>query len=300
MAMSEPRDYPVQVRVEMTGFDAKRYAVVKADSMVTLQVQSTGFSALIHSMKGKPLVLRLNIDGDEIRRYSPQGGESRLVCRSVAVNDLRDKLKDQLSERGMKMVGSAKDSLHLVLSERKGRTYKVDISGVKIGFAEGYGLFGEPAVSPSEVTLYGDEERLAKIDKVSVKPLVVNNLNKTSTFKLELDNSWSEGDIFASVESVSLKVPVEQYVEKEYSLPVTVVDRDSLVRINLYPDHVTLKVWVPRNDLNAVTAEHFSATADYGEVSEHKRSLPVRLNRFPKNVRLHSLTPEEVQYTIIK
>lgn len=300
VAMSEPRDYHLEVRVEMTGYDAKRYAVVQADSVMTLQVQSTGFNAMIHSLKGEPLVLRLNVNGEAVRRYERQGENSRLICRSVAVNDLGDRIKELLSERGMKMVRSAKDSLLLVLSERKSRVFKVDISAVKMEFAEGYGLYGEPTVTPSEVTLFGDEESLSKIQQLSVKPLNVNGLKETKTFALEVDNTWQGKDIYASVESVSLKVPVEQYVEKEYTLPVVVERGDSLVRMNLYPDHVTLKVWVPRSDLASVSAEKFSATADYGDVSAHRQSLKVRLARFPKNVRLHSLSPEEVQYTIIK
>ena len=48
--MSEVREYPVRVKVEMTGFDRRHYAVVEADSMLTLQVEATGFSTLLMSL----------------------------------------------------------------------------------------------------------------------------------------------------------------------------------------------------------------------------------------------------------
>ena len=47
MAMSEKREYNLSVKLRMTGFDLKRYAVLNADTVMTLQVESTGFNALL-------------------------------------------------------------------------------------------------------------------------------------------------------------------------------------------------------------------------------------------------------------
>ena len=39
MAMSERKEYNLPVKVKMTGFDTKRYAVVSADTLMMLQVE---------------------------------------------------------------------------------------------------------------------------------------------------------------------------------------------------------------------------------------------------------------------
>lgn len=300
VAMSEVREYPLKVQVEMTGFDKSRYAVLQADSVVTIQVKSTGFKALLYSLKDVPVVLKLNVNGEGVRRYVQQGERGKQLFRTVAVNDLDDLLATDLSGRGMQMVGSAKDSLRLVLAERKSKVYRVDISGVKISFSEGYGLYGEPSVSPLEVTLYGDEESLSKIDKVTVKPLEIKDLKGSGTFDLMLDSSWNGNDVYASTDKVTLSVPVEQYVEREYELPISVEGMDSLVRINLYPDKVSLRVWVPRSDIASVTPERFTVSVDYRDATSRTTKLKARLTRFPQKVRVHSLTPEEVKYVVIK
>lgn len=300
VSMSEVREYSIKVKVEMTGFDRNQYAVVQADSVVTLQVESTGFDSLIYCKQDNPLVLKINMEGEVIRVYSRQGEKARLHCRAVAVDDLGDRIAGELSRNGMRQVGSAKDSLRLVLSERKSKVFRVDISDVNVSFAESYGLYGEPIVSPAEVTLYGDEATLSRIEAVKALPANINRLMRSGTFTLPLDTSWRSNDVFASTDKVTLKVSVEQYVEREYMLPIEVSEFDSAIRLNLYPDKVALRVWVPRHDIASVTADKFSVSVDYRDVISRASKLRVRLTRFPQTIRVHSLTPEEVKYVVIK
>lgn len=298
--MSEVREYPLEVRVEMKGFDKSRYAVLQADSTVTIQVSSTGFNALLYKMKGKTLVLPLNVNGEGMRKYLRSGKNGDRLCRSVAVDDLGNQLASQLTKMGMHMKGSAKDSLRIVLAERKSKVFPVDISSVETSFAEGYGLYGEPSVNPAEVTLYGDEETLSQIDRVTVKPLKINDLKGNGSYTLTIDTAWRGNDIYASTDKVTLYVPVEQYVEREFELPIALEGADSVVRVNLYPDKVTLHVWVPRPDVATMTAERFSVSVDYRDVMVHAAKLKPRLTRFPQKVRFHSLSPAEVGYVVIK
>lgn len=300
IAMSEIREYPLRVKVHVLGFDHSQFAVVQVDSSLTLQVESSGFNALLYSLKDDTLTLSLDINGESVRHYSRQGTRGLFFCHAVAVNDLGDRFANELTEMGMRQVGSAKDSLRVILSERRSKVLPVDIDPVAISFAEGYGLYGNPTVTPSKVTLYGDEESLAKIDKVSVKKFHVSNLMRSGRFYLDIDTSPYDGDVHASASRVLLSIPVEQYIEREYSLPIDVAHLDSASRLNLYPDKVTLRVWVPKCDIASVTAERFSVTVDYRDALSHLSRLKTRLARFPKTVRLHSLSPSEVNYVVIK
>ena len=300
VAMSEPREYSLAVKVEMTGFDKSRHVVLSADSAVTIQVQSSGFNALLFSLKKEPLVLEINMNGENVRQFVRHDGKKQLLCRSVSVDDLGESLVGKLSELGMQQVGSLKDSLRLVLSERSSKILPVDIGNVKTSFAEGYGLYGEPSVTPSQITLFGDEEVLSKIDKVSVMPTNINSLTQSGTFNLMLDTSWRAADVYASTDKVTLTVPVDQYVEREYTLPITVTGLDSLIRMNLYPDKVTLKVWVPRRDIATVTADRFEVAVDYADATPRSSMLTPRLVRFPQTVRIHTLAPDQVKYVVIK
>lgn len=299
MAMSERREYPLYVRVEMSGYDVRRYAAVEADTALTLQVEANGFNMLVLGLRKESVTLNLDMRGETVRRYERHEGEQVRQVRAVAVADLAEEFRRQLSDYNIRQTGSGKDSLLLVLAERSSRVFRPDISKVSVGFAEGYGLYGEPRLSPAEVTLYGSKEALDRIDTLRIAPTTLEGLSATGRHRLFLDPEWKKaGDLYASTEILQLYVPVESYVEREYEVPVTVLGADTNVRIRLYPERVRLSLWVARRDLAAVSPERLAVTADYRDISDGRMKL--RLARFPEVARVRSMVPAEVRCVVIK
>ncbi len=302
VAMSEKKEFPLQLKINMTGFDARQYAVLHADSTLTLRVESTGFNALLLNLKREPLLLDVNVSGEAVHRGETRGhGGERQLLHTIAVNDLGDDLKEILSSSGMRLTGRSKDTLSFLLAPRASRLFRPDIGTVDIDFAEGYALYGEPQVSPSEVTLYGPEEELRSIDRLSARPTKLRHVNRTATYRIALDTSFQRlGDIHASADHLAVTIPVERFVEREYTIPIHVVGTDSVSRIRLFPPEVTLHLWVAQRDLPSVTPERFSVTVDYADILEGRTELPVRLSTFPQSVRLRQLSPSTAKYVIIK
>jgi hypothetical protein len=252
---------------------------------------------LMVSLRKEPVSLCLDIKDEAFLHRNLHGATSH----SVAVVDKDESLKRELSSYGLRLLGSVKDSLGIVLAERQHRDYHPDISTIHFSFAEGYALYGEPKVIPSRVTLYGSESSLAKIASVKAKETELSNVSLTRTYNVKLDGDWKQyGDVYASEESLTVMVPVERYVEREYTLPVHVVGVDSAEHIRLFPSEVTVRVWIAQRDLAKVTAERFSVTAEGSDILSGKKSLPLKLARFPKTVRLRSMSHNEVKYAVIK
>lgn len=299
--MSERHEYTILVRVEMQGFDAKRYAVVSADSMLTLQVQSSGFNVMFLSLRKEPVTIVLDMNNEFVHRYSRQRDEVTDLYRVVAVGDLSPQLSGQLSSLGMHIEGSPKDSLLLVLNERSSRTFIPDINNLRINFSDGYGLYGEPTVTPGRVTLYGSRDLLASIDHIGVKPTVLNDVRESATYTLALDDSWrSRGDVYSSAEQITVEIPVKRFIERRFTIPVTILDADSTHGLRLYPDRAELHVWVAQEDLATVSDDRFEITANYGDILSGAQRLKLSVSRFPRNVRIRSLNPAEIEYVIIK
>lgn len=302
VAMSEKKEFPLQVRIVMSGFDERQYAVVHADSLLTLRVESTGFNALLFNLRREPFLLAVNLAGENVRHnasWSP-GGE-RLQHHTVAVSDLGDELKEMLASSGMRLTGRSKDTLSFVFATRASRRFRPDIGTVEIDFAEGYALYGEPQVSPSEVTLYGPQELLASIDRVSAKSTQLHNVSRSATYQIALDTSFCRlGDIHSSADHLSVTIPVERFVECEYTVPIHVAGTDSSSQIRLFPPEVTLKLWVAQRDLSSLSSERFSVTVDYADILAGHTELPLRLASFPQSVRLRQLAPSSAKYVIIK
>lgn len=300
--MSESQEYGLHVQVKLTGYDAARYAVVEMDSVVQLQVRSTGLAALLLSQKNSPVAVSVDMRGESVRCYERRVGEGKVQqCRSVAVSDIGEMLRGQLHRYGVSSLSSARDSLRLVLAARASKVFLPSLADVDISFADGYGLYGEPKVSPEEVTLYGPEEALERITELRVSPTTIANLSTTASLSLPLDPVWERmGDVTVSTTSVAVRIPVQSFVERTYTLPLTVRQADTAVRLHLYPEQASVRVWVAQRDLQSVSADRFEVSVDYSDILAGKPHLKPRLTRFPECVRVRTLSPAEVQYVVIQ
>lgn len=286
VSMSEVHDYPLHVRVEMTGYDTVRYAVVRADTALMLQAEMSGFNAAAIDLLGLTRSVSVEMSDDGL-------------YRSVAFADIHDNLRQQLASRGVRRVSSQHDSLRLVLTERQHRTYRVSLDSVRFSFSEQYGLYGEPRVTPSTVTLYGPDSILNAIGDLQVVPSEYSDISATATYRLRLDPVWERlGDVRASASEVEVYLPVEAYVEREYRIPIRVEGADTTVRLRLYPDEARVRVWVAQRDLERMP--EFQVAISYADVLAGAGRLKPRLVQFPSWVRPRSVEPSEVHCVVIK
>lgn len=284
--MSEVHEYPLHVRVEMSGYDTVRYAVVHADTALTLQTEMSGFNAAAIDLLD--LTRRVEVE-------MPDEG----LYRSVALVDINDQLRQQLAQIGVRRISPMHDSLRLVLAERRHRTLRVSLDSVRFAFSKQYGLYGEPRVSPSAVTLYGPDSILATLDVLQVEPASFSDIASTATYRLRLDPVWERlGDVRPSVKEVEVYLPVEAYVEREYRVPIEVDGADSTVRLRLYPDEVRISAWVAQCDLERMP--EYRVAINYADVLAGNGHLKPQLVQFPSWVRPRSVEPSEVQCVVIK
>lgn len=290
LSLAEEKVYPMQVRVVMEGYDTVRYAVVDADTVLPLQVSMDGFSALMAS---------LHRDADTLHVDVPEGQSA------VAVSSLGDRWNRTI--HGARHVTSSVDSLRIVLVQRASRTYRPSIDDVNFAFSEQYGLYGEPVVTPAEVVLYGPEEALAQIGEVRVDADAFaaatgggkREITSSGTYRLPLVPVWkSFADVRPSCTEVEIYLPVEAYVERDYRVPIRVLDADSTVTLRLYPETATVRAWVAQRDLYREL--DFTVAVNYADVMRGEARLTPQLVEFPAYVRPRKVEPEEVQVVVIK
>lgn len=280
VSMSEQGEYPMTVRVEMVGFDTVRYAVVSTDTVLPLKVTLSGVNALFNSYRHPMVEVPVSEDGN-----------------AVAVSSLRKQLLHSIL--GAKEVSSSVDSLRVVLAPRGQRSFKPRLDHVKFAFTEQHGLYGEPVVKPSEVTLYGPDEVLAQINAVEIAAATIRDISSSGTYVLPLDPVWrSYADVNPSCSEVQLYLPVEAYVEKEYNVPITVLDADTTVSLRLYPETARVRVWVAQRDL--MREPEFVVAVNYSDIFVNEGHLAPRLVEFPSHVRPRNVEPAEIQCVVIK
>lgn len=282
VSMSELDDYPMQVNVEMTGYDTIRYAVVSRDSVLHVNARMSGFDALVNTLRNKDCTITVEM---------PEGHET------VAVSQLEDQLTRAILR--VRQVTCDEDSLHLVIAPRSHRSYVPQIDDVNFSFDEQCGLYGEPRVTPEVVTLYGPEEALASIDELRLAACNLRNIDHSATYRLPLQPVWQQfSDVHPSSTYVEVYLPVEPYVERTFRVPITVLGADTTVSLKLYPEEASVRVWIAQRDLNRVP--EFVVGVNYSDVFLRDGHLTPQLLEFPSFVRPRNVEPSEIQCVVIK
>lgn len=284
VVMSEEGEYEVVARVEVTGYDTLRYAVVRADTALTLKVRATGYAAFLHSLSAKPLYLQVEmkeVDGSKAMAVEQLVGEVRRGMLGAVLLD------------------AGTDSVRVVFARRGSRKYVPRLSGVQFLFADSYGLYGEPIVEPAEVELYGAEEVLEHIEEVSVVDTTIAGIHESGWYTLPLKAVWGkEVDVRVSCVEVRVYVPVEAYVERQYVVPITVMGADTSVSVKLYPSQVTVNAWITQHDIHHMP--QMTVALDYADIERSPNKVAPSVVQYPSYMRLRSVEPAEVQCVIIK
>lgn len=282
--MSEHDDYPLQVRLSWQGYDTARYAVVQADTTISLTVNSNCFLAISRHFKVKRDSFVIHTQGDTVLQVN---------------NRLFDEIASQFGFVGIHGVSSPAEKLTFRISERRSRAYKPQLRGVEFRFADQYGLSGTPRIEPDTVWLYGDTATLAKVDELFTASAVIDGVGDSGRYQLALDPVWRQYPALrASTDSVSIYLPVERFVEKNISVPVTFLCNDNQLRVRLYPERVDVTLWVSAQRYNDLLSDMVAAEVEYTPSSGE--ALVVRVSRFPSFARVKGVSPSTLKYVVIK
>ena len=282
VSLSEENDYPVRVRVEYIGYDTVRYALLQADTLLPVQAHISGFNAMLLGISQNTVSLEVPVE---------------VTQNALPVGPLTDRVRQSIL--GAKSVMSSVDSIHFSFAERSHRDYLVNLDQLNISFADQYGLYGEPVLTPSVVTLYGPKKALDDIQQVNLQPAEILGIKESGTYPLMLDPVWKQyADVRPSCQEVNLYLPVEAYVEKEYMVPVIVKGADTALSVKVYPPQVTVHAWVAQRDL--LREPEFTVAVFYDELLSSGGRLSPQLLQFPGYIRLRSIEPNEVQCVVIK
>ena len=282
--MSERMDYTLPVKVRYVGYDTVRYAVADADTVVPVRITSSGYVAFLMGMADDELAVTVNARGDGMQRV-------------VEVDSLYAAIRGTLP--GINGVSCGVDTLRLSLAERCSKTFRPSLQAVNFEFEEQYGLYGQPTITPAEVTLYGPEEALAKIASLPIVATTVSGIGSSQSYSMKLEPVWQQyGDIHPSCTEVSVYVPVETFVERQYSVPIQVAGADSSVVVHVYPPEAKLHMWVAQRDLHR--EPDFTVTVNYSDILAGGQPIVPQLTEFPAYMRPRSIVPAEVQCVIIR
>ncbi len=101
------------------------------------------------------------------------------------------------------------------------------------------------------------------------------------------------------IDEVKINLSVSRYSEKEFILPIEILNLPKDKRVKLFPPKVKVKVTLPVSIISTVKDSDFSLVVDYNEIVYDKaRELQLSINKQPPAIKQIILEPKKVNFLI--
>ena len=291
--LSDTYEYEKLYPIEFSGYDKQKYSFIMADTVINLSVKSTGFQYItgLFDRNGKII-----FDVNNENYYETAGNR----VYALSLKDNKDAIKDQIVFLRQKEMQFQTDTVRMLLARRAAKRVKLEVENVDFLFEPQYGLYGKPTITPDSIGIYGSEKSLEKITKIETARQTIRKINKTGFYNLKLKSPADKyPDVQLSTDYVRIHLPVEKYTEMRVVVPLDFKAQDTPLQVRLYPESVEILLDVALKDYKTINEDIFAAEVRYdGDVT--KNMLPVQISKFPSNVRIKKIKPEQIQYVIIK
>jgi len=166
-----------------------------------------------------------------------------------------------------------------------------------LSLASNYFIRDSFRIIPDSVMLTGPSEALAHLSSVQSEKLTLSGLKASERCKVKLIPP-DEAEVSLSMNEVIVDIPVEQFTEKSFSLPVKVNSGEK--KYNLIPSRVELRFNVPLSRYDLIQADDFEITAS----PEHSHSggtstVALNLTKSPGGIKNVNFSPKSVELFLI-
>ena len=167
----------------------------------------------------------------------------------------------------------------------------------KINFRAGYLNVNDFRLKPDSIFVVGPNSIIDTLSSVKTIKFERNDVYKSINEEVELlllDN------LSFGISQIKISSIVKKYSEKEFKIPIKIINLPDSVKLKLFPNYITLKAIVNLDNFNDIIDDDFKIIANYKLLNPNFSSLSLFLNEYPKEVKNINWHPKTVNYLIRK
>ena len=165
-------------------------------------------------------------------------------------------------------------------------------------FRAGYLSDSPLIISPDSLLVRGSQDVLDTLTIVKTVSFIMENVFESFQKVIALENLTN---LQFDIQEVNIKQEVSRYSEKQFILPIEIINIPKSVKVKLFPPTGTLKATMPLTLLNGFNARDFMLVVDYELILKNELThLPIRLVKQPSQVKKVIWEPKTVNYLIRK
>jgi hypothetical protein len=285
-------EYSIKYPVRYINLPEERMLSGDLPSRLDLYLKGPGYSILKLKLSGNHAPVILDVSAINYRRVPG----SRTLDYYVVTSGLIPKLKNQL--RAECEITSVKPDTLFFSFDRIISKQVLVIPQVDVMTEKQYFVKGNILVEPDTVKITGPKRILDTITTINTRYRKIKGVNETLTRSISLSASK---DYSVSVKKVILTIPVEQFTEAEFKVPVKILNEPDSVNIKIFPDAVTVKCRVAVSDYKKISEMPLEVVLDLSKADLNSSDkIPVGFRNIPQFISSLRASPAKVDFLIEK
>jgi YbbR domain-containing protein len=171
------------------------------------------------------------------------------------------------------------------------------IPDLKVVTKQGFQISDSIIIENRTVTLYASKKILDRVDIIKTKPVTLNNISKTKEVTTELN--LPEG-VRVDNETVKMTVPIEEFTEKTFRLPVLCLNLPEGFMLRIFPSSVEVICNISVSHFKELTEDLLEIHMPFQTFKDNQRTgkLPLKLTGKPDWLKHVKIAPENVEFII--
>ena len=254
-------------------------------SQLNVKLKAVGFQFLAFGIKKKTVQLDLS--------KAAKKGDLYYIAKNVYQKQIENQLPNTIA-----LLDVATDTIFLDFTKVVTKEVPV-VPRINFSLAKNYMLEDEIKVHPATIKIKGPKQQVDTV--TSVKTAYVDMLHTDKDFAVEtgiLKPRELDKTTFTP-NTVKISAKVYRFSEKEFAVPVTMVNVPKGTKVRMFPDIVTILCQGKIEDLKVIGSSDFTVTADYLNLNGNNESkLPIAITGLPKGISNASLSTEEIEFIL--
>lgn len=247
---------------------------------INLRMRDKGFDLFLQYFKGRD---SLAIDVKEAQKNNDT---------KLNANQLEQIIYAKLSGNP-KMISFVPTSISLKTSKLQSKTVPVVFDG-EMRTTAGHLVIDSVSIIPNEVEIFGTNEQLQKITQAVTEYSVFENLKATSQLRAKL--KAIEGISFKPRE-VEVYIPIHEFTERQFEIPLTVVDEPEDTDVKFFPSRVRVTFAVTLEDYKKISPEDFAIEMNYSHLRNMEGDkIELKLSKFPAFIKNPHISPSVIEF----
>jgi hypothetical protein len=289
-ALSKDYTTKISLPVEYVNLPRNKFIINNPPKLLNLKVKAFGFALLRYK-----LTLSLSpflLDVSDILNSNVRQSNGFYI---INTKNISENISSKLSSE-IELLDINPGVFTLAFDSLAVRVVPVGSRAV-FSFKPRFGLMSAIKFEPAHVTVTGPVEVIEKTDTVFTVPKIYKNLNSTVSDEIELISS---AQIFVEPKQVLLNAVVDEFTERNMSIPVWIDNQPDNFSIRLFPHEVEVSFRIGLSQYTQIRPEDFSLYISWEEIRRNSPELKVNIKKSPPQVKNLKIVPEYVEYLIEK